>query len=238
MTDNGTTQDDAAGAPFDEESSHSVTFGTVTTATMREEETYDDVLTPLPGMEAHANQNGDGLNITTTKKDIPAAADDDDHSNSNSTHSTPHPRPSLVREEKVSHLDISTGMATRRQQSIRQVNAFKPSNRWKKMAARLQELRAKETAVEEQAASGESEAAAAQAQQENNNANAGDAGDENHGKTKRKQYRIRSKNLSEDGKISFGLDAQRPLQVLITDYLRCKSLCRIFPLFVVFVRLC
>jgi hypothetical protein len=213
MTENGTTQDDAAEAPTDEDSTHSnqVTFGTVTTTTMGEEASPEDVLTPLPGIEADTNQNGgDGIHINTTTED-------------NSNHSTPFSRPALVREERVPRLDISTGMATRRQQSIREVNASKPSNRWNKMAARLQELRVVEQASEEL------EAAAAQAQQENNDGNAGDDGDENHGKTKRKQYRIRSKTITEGGKLSLDLAyEQRPAQVAITEYLHVSIGCCLF----------
>jgi hypothetical protein len=235
MAEKDTTQDDATAAALD--SSNQVTFGTVTTTTIREESSSDDVLAPLPGTDTDASQN-DGLTITTTTmtEDIPAATDDNDNNESNSNNdntSTPFSpaaadsfvepkqpptrrRPTLVREDNVARLDIATGMATRRRQSIRQVTASKPANRWSKIAARLNATAA---AVQ---ASEESEAIAAQEQQENgagDDNNVDNGCDENHGKTKRKQFRIRSTNSNADGKISFDMYAQRPIQVFITEYL-------------------
>jgi hypothetical protein len=244
MADSGKAEDeDAAAATLDSSPSNQVTFGTVTTTIETEDDasSSSDVLAPLPGRVANQNE-GLTITTTTTTEDIPAAADDDETDNndngnvrntgSNSdTMSTPfspaaadnsfvgksptHHRPSLKRENNISRLDIATGMATRRQQSIRRVEASKPANRWNKIAARLG--RVNETAA---AASEESEAIAMDQQENGVGDNYHDQdGDENHGSGKRKQFRIRSTNASADGKLSFDMYAKSRIQNLITEYL-------------------
>lgn len=237
MANSGTEQEDAAASTPDSSSSNQVTFGTVTTTTevVREEEedASDDVLAPLPGADANQG-NEPTVTTTTTTEDIPPAADDNenDESNSNSDNmstkfspaaansfagkSNSHRRASLMRQNNASRLDIATGMATCRQQSVRLVTASRPASRWNKIASKLQRPDAAAAAASE-----ESEVIAAHIADNGEGDEIHDetGGDENHGSGKRKQYRIRSTNSNADGKLSFDIYAQRPIQVFITEYL-------------------
>lgn len=105
------------------------------------------------------------------------------------------PRPTLVKQEAKHRIDISTGMRTCRQQSVKQVtNPTKPTSRWEKMKTNLT------GAVQEQEPETE-------------------ADEEAEISTGKKQFRIRSTEVSEEGRM-VNLFSSGGFSNTITNYLQ------------------
>jgi hypothetical protein len=200
-TSNGCTTQDVGTSETDP--ANSVTFGSVIATTMGEEPDADDVLAPLSSRLSEDPLATIGAPDSSTgfSEDPLASTGAPDPSTEAPSGDVPvrpsTPRPRLERQNRNEHLDIATGMTTRRTQDIREVMAERPANRWKKMMSRMH-LVEHETAESFQ-----------------------DSDDDQQGRINvpKKQFRIRSKRLDEDGRISFDLYAQRPVQVAITEYL-------------------